>query len=201
MEMPNSALWTAFRDGSKFDTVRGIEELHCRDVGSLVLPTGRIVACDPQFDLSQEPFSIRVAPGEYPVFFSLVGDVAEVALVMIQFADGEPTRWDRTKPRCFSVDSATGCILDAKLARMLVGAAKKDRFDRYWKRVTDEMEENGGLWANARLHDDSRANIIAFQTLGGDGAFSSYWGYSQDGDLLCLVTDFFLENLVPERAK
>ena len=54
-----------------------------------------------------------------------------------------------------------------------------------------------GLWANVCVHDSTGANMIAFRTLGADGAFSSYWGYSQDDELVCLVTDFFLEDLVP----
>ncbi|MCA8989264.1 MAG: DUF4241 domain-containing protein [Planctomycetaceae bacterium] len=200
MEMPHSALWTAFEDGRRFDTVRGVQEMHCRDIGAIRLLTGRIIACDPQFDLVQEPFSFRVPPGEYPVFLSLVGDDREIALTMIQFNDGEPTRWVPTKPKYFSVDSSNGCIMDAKLARMLIRAAERDRFDRHWKRVADQMEENDGLWANVCLHADSGMNIIAFKTLGGDGAFESYLGYSEDNQLVCLVTDFFLGDLASGEA-
>jgi len=199
MDLPSPALWTAFQDGHRFQTVRGMIEMRCRDVGSLVLPTGRIVACDPQFDLVQEPFSVRVDPGEYPVFLSLT-DLPEIALLMVQFADGEPTRWVQAKPQFFSVDSASACIMDAKLARMLIRASENDRFDRHWKRATDEMEENDGLWGNVCLHKTSRANMIAFRTMGGDGAFCSYFGYSKENELKCLVTDFFLAELVTEEA-
>ena len=199
MDLPNHALWTAFEDGHRFETVHGVIEMRCHDVGSLVLPTGRIVTCDPQSDLVQEPFSVRVDPDEYPVFLSLT-DLPEIALLMIQFADGEPTQWVRAKPPFFSVDSASACIMDAKLARMLIRASENGRFDRHWKRATDEMEENDGLWANVCLHNDSRANMIAFRTMGGDGAFCSYFGYSEDNELKCLVTDFLLTELVTENA-
>ena len=199
MDLPDSSLWTAFQDGHRFDTVRGGVEMRCHDIGSLVLPTGRIVACDPQFDLVQEPFSTRVAPDEYPVFLALT-DLPEIALLMVQFAEGEPTRWRRTKPPFFSVDSATACFMDARLVRMLVRAAENDRYDRYWKRATDEMEENSGLWGNVCLHRQSGVNMIVFRTMGGDGTFCSYLGYSSDGELKCLVTDFFLAELVTEIA-
>lgn len=197
MDLPSPALWTAFQDGHRFETVRGMIEMRCRDVGSLVLPSGRIVVCDPQFDLVQVPFSISVEPDEYPVYLALT-DLPEIALMMVRFTDGEPVRWVRSKPPFFSVDSATGCIMDAKLARMLIRASENDRFDRHWKQVTDAMEENDGLWGNVCLHDESRANMIAFRTMGGDGAFGSYFGYSKDDQVTCLVTDFFLAELVPE---
>ncbi len=197
MDMPNAALWNAFEDGHRFQTVRGVVEMRCRDIGCLVLPSGRVVACDPQFDLVQKPFSVRVEPGEYPAFLSLT-DLPEIALLMVQFADGEPARWVRAKPPFFPVDSGSACIMDAKLARMLMRASERGRFDRHWKRVTDEMEENDGLWGNVCLHDDSRANMIALRTMGGDGTFCSYLGYSGNNELMCLVTDFFLGELVTE---
>ena len=194
MKLPDHALWNAFEDGFQIESGNGTVSMQCQDVGSLVLPTGRIVACDPQFDLVQEPFSIRVQPDEYPIFLSLA-DSMEVALAMIQFEVGQPTRWVRTEPSQFSVDSGIGCFMDAKLARMLSQAAENNRFARYWKRITDEMEENNGLWGNACLHADSGANLIAFRTMGGDGSFCTFFGYSDNDELLCLVTDFFLESI------
>lgn len=197
MQLPNQALWTAFEYGHRFETVGGTIEMRCRDIGSLVLPTGRIVACDPQFDLVQTPFSVSVDPDEYPVFLALT-DLPEIALLMVQFAEGEPRRWERTKPEHFSVDSGSACLMDDKLARMLIRSAERDRFERHWKRVTDEMEENDGLWGNVCLHPESRANMIAFRAMGGDGTFCSYLGYSGDDELICLVTDFFLTERVKE---
>jgi len=197
MDLPSPALWTAFQGGQRFETVRGMIEMRCREAGSLVLPTGRIVVCDPQFDLFQQPFAVCVDPGEYPAFLALT-DLSEIALLMVKFGDGEPTRWVRAKPLFFSVDSASACIMDAKLARMLIRASENDRFDRHWKRAADAMEENDGLWGNVCLHDESRANMIALRTMGGDGAFCSYFGYSKDNQVTCLVTDFFLAELVTE---
>ena len=198
MQLPSRALWTAFEDGGRIETVRGVTELRCREVGSLALPTGRIVVCDPLFDLVQEPFSIQVDPDSYPVFLSLT-DQSEAALLMVQFADREPAQWVPATPPFFSVDSATASLMDARLARMLIRAAENDRFDRHWKRVTDEMEENDGLWANVTLHNESGANIVALRTMGGDGSFCSYLGYSQHNELLCLVADFFLAELGNDR--
>jgi hypothetical protein len=52
------------------------------------------------------------------------------------------------------------------------------------------------MWANVCLHEETRANMVAFSTMGGDGSFCSYLGYSAKEELVCLITDFFLAELV-----
>lgn len=97
----------AFQDGAKFrfggsDTV---VTMSSTDAGSILLPTGRIVAADPLLDPWQQPFTVHVPPGFYPVHFALAG--GEVAVAMLLFNEGEPVVWKRAKPRYVSVDSAT----------------------------------------------------------------------------------------------
>lgn len=170
--------------------------MQCQDAGSLTLPTGRLVACDPQFDLVQRPFRKSIEPGDYPVFVSLVWET--VALVMVQFDEGEPERWRSSRPECFSVDSGTACLLDAKTARRLSRIAEAGKWDRFWKRVEDGMAETQFNWANTFLSDHAELNAFVFRTFGGDGTFATYWGYGADGRLLCCVTDTFLEFGVDE---
>lgn len=192
MKMPSSSLWSAFKDGQRFAKGGDIVEMTCRDVGVLVLPTGRLVACDPQFDLAAAPFKTRVEPGEYPLFLSLA--YGGVALVMIQFREGQPDRWVAGSPRRCNVDSATACVMDAKLCRCLARKSEAGKWERYWKRIDDAMVENDGRWGNVCLHEGSGANMLVFQTYGGDGAYATYWGYSGTGDLICSVMDLFLED-------
>jgi len=158
----------------------------------LVLPTGRLVACDPQFDLAAAPFKTRVEPGEYPAFLSLA--YGGVALVMIQFGDGQPDRWVASSPLRCDVDSGTACFMDAKLGRLLLRKSEAGKWDRYWKRIDDAMAENDGRWANVCLHEASGANMLVFQTCGRDGRCAIYWDYSDNGDLICSVMDLFLED-------
>lgn len=190
MGLPTHTLWDAFEDGRRIQTESGVMEMRCSDVGSLVLPTGRMVACDPRCDLNQEPFSIRVPAGEYPVYLAST-QLPGVALAMVRFQEDKPNVLRPANPRHFGVDSATASIMDASFARSLVRAGQ-NQFGRLWKQVDDGMEENGGLWSNVNLGARSGANIIAFRTLNGDGAFSSYLGYTSDKVLVCLVLDFFL---------
>ncbi len=190
MNLPSPSLWTAFEDGRRFNQGGRLIELACRDAGAIVLPSGAIVACDPQCDLAQPPLKLRVAPGAYPIFLALTD--GHVAVVMVRFRDGAPQRWVPSKPARFSVDSGTGCLMDAKTARMLTRRLNEGKWDRYSKRIDDALAENDG-WANVCLNQASRANIVVFRTYGGDGTFATFFGYSETGELICSVTDMFLE--------
>lgn len=191
MELPINALGDAFTDGHRFQTDDGeFVTTRIADAGALVLPTGRIVVSDPILDPFSKPFSVAVAPGTYPVLLSLIKD--DVALVMVNFAEGSPVRWQRTKPESFGVDSASGCLMDHKVCRFLRRKAEDDKYDRYSRRFQDALEENEGLWGSYCIDRASGANVVVFRTWGGDGTFPSFFGYNASGELVCLVTDMFL---------
>jgi hypothetical protein len=191
MELPTIALWDAFTDGHRFETDDG-ESVTTRiaDAGGLVLPTGRIVVADPILDPFNKPFSVAVPAGTYPVLLSLIKD--DVALGMINFADGAPVRWEAPRPENFGVDSATGCLMDHKVCRFLRRQAENDKYDTYVRRFQDALEENEGLWGSYCVDSASGANVVLFHTWGGDGVFPSFFGYNADGEVVCLVTDMFL---------
>jgi hypothetical protein len=191
MELPSNALWDAFSDGHRFVTDDG-ESLTTRiaDAGALVLPTGRIVASDPILDPFSKPFSVAVPADTYAVLLSLIQD--DVALVMVNFAEGPPVRWQAAKPETFGVDSAIGCLMDHEVSRFLRRKAENERYDKYIRRFQDAMEENEGLWGSYCVDSESGANVVLFRTWGGDGVFPSFFGYNADDEIVCLVTDMFL---------
>jgi hypothetical protein len=49
-----------------------------------------------------------------------------------------------------------------------------------------------GLWANRRLDRGTGGNLLLFGTALGDGSYPSFWGLTEGGEALWLVTDFFL---------
>ena len=191
MELPSDALWDAFTDGYRFQADDG-EVLITRivDAAALVLPTGRIVVSDPILDPFNKPLSVAVSAGTYPVLLSVIRD--EVALVMVNFAEGSPVRWQAAKPKTFGVDSATGCLMDHKVCRFLRRKAEDEKYNRYSRRFQDALEENEGLWGSYCVDAASGANVVLFHTWGGDGVFPSFFGYNAAGELVCLVTDMFL---------
>jgi hypothetical protein len=159
--------------------------------GYLTLPTGRIVASDPFLDPWNEPFSARVPPGSYPVLLSMIR--GDIALVMVAFGDNPPVTWQSAEPPAFGVDSAAGCLMDQRVCRFLRKKAQADKYERYYRRFRDALDETDEAWANCCIDPTSGANVVLFRTWGGDGCFRSYFGYTASGALACLVTDMYLE--------
>jgi hypothetical protein len=184
-DSPND-LWLAFRDGHKFELDGGDRFITMRpaDAGSLILPSGRIVASDPILNAWNPPFKTSIAPGTYPVHIALGNE--DVAFVMVLFDDGPPTRWRKAKPPYFSVDSATGCLMDFRVARFLRQKAEAGKYDRY-THIFDNALVETGLWANVPI--GSSANVVLFHTWGGDGSFSVNFGLDDDDAPICLVID------------
>jgi hypothetical protein len=126
MDLSSNALWNAFGEGHRFLTDhREVLTTRIADAAPLVLPTGRIVVSDPVLDPFNKPFNVSVPPGTYPVLLSFVRH--DVGLVMVHFTESAPVRWKAARPPWFSVDSATGCLMDHKVARFLLRQAKRDK--------------------------------------------------------------------------
>src|SRR5437868_3552123 len=96
-------LGRAFRDGERF----GAATVRVLEVDPLVLPTGRIVACDPSYLLGshsrEKAFTRAVPPGRYPVLLALLVSDAipadhpnreAVACAMVRFQDRPVERWE-----------------------------------------------------------------------------------------------------------
>lgn len=197
MKLPSLALWEAFEEGRRFTSDAGrTYEMSVADAGVLCLPTGRIVLSDPLLDPHCESFTFVVEPDDYPVFISFADD--EPALVMVQFAEGVPIRFEASDPPRLLVDSASAAFMDAKLARYLRRKAKEGRYDRYFQRFQHALEMAPHRWANHNLDRELHANVILCRTFGGDGSFPSFLGYDNSDRLVCLITDMFLEILGPD---
>lgn len=159
--------------------------------GTLVTPTGRLVACDVLRPERAQPFKRKVEPGKYPVDIACI-DWATCAL-RVRFSRRKPAVWEpalrvgerRTKdiethPPCFGVDSGMAGIFDAKAATL---AGK----DENW---------SAGFDANAgrTVEIDARtgANVVWSFSGNGDGGYPSYWGLDRSGDVAALVLDFLV---------
>jgi hypothetical protein len=124
----------AFHDAERFGdaTMRVLEADH------LVLPTGRIVACDPTYLMNlaaeQRAYTRAVPPGRYPVLVALLGkdgfaadhpNRESVACAAVRFHGTPVERWEMAlrsgwdpstlKPGFYfgyGVDGGTGCFVD-----------------------------------------------------------------------------------------
>lgn len=204
----------AFRNGEKFTTdFLGDFHVECREIGSLLVPTGQIVVCDPLAFPDMRPLDRRVPPGRYPVILSVVhlppveeGKVTDqrIACAMLALNSREPARWEMAAPLGqsiqslkdgeffgYPVDSGTGCFMDFTAAANLQKnmAAEGDYFMRLIKASRQNYVPTRS-WADFPLDESGRLNIVFFSSGFGDGTYASYWGFDERGEHACLVTDF-----------
>lgn len=186
------------RRGNNFLGPAKISVIHC---GDLILPTGRIVACDPliRHDPWDVAFLTGVSPGKYPVFVSSVASKSipaypRNACAMLQFSSANLVRWTqalcrkedpaRLKPGPifgYGVDSGMGCFMDVEAAGILL--PRIERFD---------SAISFAAYVSVIVDPARHLNVISFSTGWGDGAYSSFFGYDASGKVACLVTDFSL---------
>lgn len=209
----------AFSTG-EVSTPRGIVHCVVRPIGNVILSTGRIVACDPLVFPEAEPFTVIVGAGAYPVSLALaqVSDTDQrVAFAKLQFAEETAATWqmaltpgqDPTKLRPneifgYAVDAGTGCFMDREASRLLEARMSENR--EYYQAIVDAMEKtyvNTWSWADVRPSEHRDENCVVFSSGWGDGVYPSYFGYSDGGELVCLVTDFdvlWREDVVSEEG-
>jgi hypothetical protein len=204
----------AFRDGERFRTsFLGEFRVERREIGQLVVSTGRLVACDPLVFPETRPFRQRVAAGRYPVVLSIAhiapadgeGVIDErVACAMLCLSRRVPRRWrmavqtgqplralKRDEFYGYPVDSGTGCFMDLEAARVLDKRMSDD--SDYFEQLIAAAKPvyvHTRDWADFPLEAERGLNVVFFSSGFGDGTYPSYWGYDGAGRLACLLTDF-----------
>lgn len=189
----------AFTDGQAFRTERPTR-VRLHRAGDLLVPSGRIVACDPLVMPGTPAFTREVRAGKYSVLLSVaeLENDQRVAAAAVEFDVGGATaaeRWDLALvpgqdpatlgPREFfgyGVDAGTGCFMDAQVAAALDAGEPCDLDAALQASYVPTFS-----WANLRHRDGS---VVAFSSGWGDGSYASYWGFDGTGRLVALATDF-----------
>jgi hypothetical protein len=200
--MEHSPFAEVFTHGSRFAQQQGEPvEMSVHVVGELKVPTGRLCASDPfttSFDEKHEGFARQTPTGVFPVEVAVArfpwGD-QRVACARVRF--GPPgvraVRWEAAlfegqtlaegdEPPAYGVDAGTGCFFD-EAACAAIDQATTDA----WLAATEKNYVSTWTWHVAEV---GAANVVRFSSGGGDGLYSSYWGFDADGRLVELVTDF-----------
>lgn len=195
----------AFVEGRTVKTDYGITVYRIHQIGDLVIPTGFIIACDPFVNFDSFAFKTQIPVGTFPVILSVAnfGDDQRVAYAKLQISDKPAIRWELAllpnqdinlleKGEVFGypVDAGTGSFMDAETARIFSDKADEDFADFMIK----EMEKNyvhTWDWANFKF-EETVGNLITFKSGFGDGVYASYFGFDQNDEITCLVTDFAL---------
>jgi Protein of unknown function (DUF4241) len=221
MGWPEQRLWLAMAeaqvrvDGERWST-------HRVDCGTLVVPTGRLVICDPFVALEREgnPY-VRVAPGVYPVTVT-VADVSgeldgshlreayaslvlngelEVRRSVLQLGVSGETVPELAPDEFvgFPVDSGTACFVDggAVETAMPEGDWYTDLFntgqpDAWFERIGDPAHIRSGI-ANITLPlATGGENIVVFQSGWGDGYYPVVAGYDAAGQMVAVHVDLMV---------
>jgi hypothetical protein len=198
-----------FEDGKVIRTEQWEVTLRGRALCDLLVPTGRVVACDPFTSPDAEPFAREVPAGAYPVTLSVAhfddGD-ERVAAAMVRFAGREAVTWEMALTAeddpaelgegeifGYGVDSGSGCFMDEAAAESLTDRMERD--ERYVEEMAAEMDKtyvDTWSWASLAPGETDPSNVVAFSSGVGDGRYASYFGLDAEGNVVSLVTDFSL---------
>jgi hypothetical protein len=200
MHLPDPLLWTIFHSPCRLATNAGEREVTVLPVDPIALPSGRLVVGDPLVDIyNTEPLTQAVPPGRYSVRLALATGLDGVVASCVRFVADTPVRWEPTEPERHGVDSGMSGLIDYQVACRLQRKSS-EWFERHINRCSDALDSAHEPWANRRLDRETGANLLLFRTATGDGHYPSFYGYAANGDLVCLVTDYFLEDGVRDRA-
>jgi hypothetical protein len=196
MELPDPCLWTIFNSPCQLSTDAGDVELRILRIDPIALPSGRIVLGDPIVDICyNKPLMQSVPPGRYSVRLATATGLNGIIASLVRFLVATPVRWEPTDPDSHGVDSGTSGLIDFELA-CRVRKKSSEWSERHRNRCLDALESSDEPWSNRRLDRETGANLLFFSTATGDGTYRSFCGYSASDDLVCVVTDFFLERRV-----
>jgi hypothetical protein len=173
-------------------------------VGTLLLPSGRIVACDPLVAQDRKPFVQSVPPGRYVVDLAIAkrerdGD-ERVAFGRILFSRMTPVIWVKALRQDekveatqdgeafgYPVSSNTASFMDAETAGMFRLATMAE-VDQLLDDLVAKFKPTR-TWLEHSL--DEKHNVMLFSSGYGKGVYPSYFAIDEAGDVCLLVTVFW----------
>jgi len=174
-------------------------KLASHPVGDLLLPSGRLVACDPVASPATEPFSLALPKGAFPTVLSIahLQDDQRVAFATIDFQASRPIKWavltvgstKDNKTEGFGVDSGVAGLMDRSAATTLIATMQKEEAT-FYETMDSEMKKTQlptWSWLNLPF---GKGNLIAFSPGYGDGEYLTYAGFNRDGAISVVVIDF-----------
>ena len=188
------------------------------EAGKIILPTGRIVACDPLITNDMKEFKIHFPEGEFPILIHKEKESNCVAYAEIIFSKSEITAWkmatnegqntdDLKDGEIFGypVERGMGCFMDVEtqedlnLLEQKLFRRKGDDFMGIYEEFFHEhfFDENGAIdqFAFLKPNDDKKGNIFAFETGYGEGFYASYIGFDEENIPVKMVTEFIEINI------
>jgi hypothetical protein len=194
--------------GARYSDSRAEYVIEPHPVGQAILPTGRVIGCDPlSYAADAPPFTVTVPAGTYPLrawVAVLYQDGAEsdrrVAALQLAVRDEPAMRWefaltDGRYPHPagnaydgYPVDAGVGTMADLVAVRGLAGW-DYDRLEQVY--IAARIPETPVPGAIGAVTDEqSGANVIVVESGWGDGVYPTFIGYTAANAVSSLVTDF-----------
>lgn len=188
--------------------------LETYEVGKIHISSGKLVASDSLISPDHLPFSQEFPKGDFPVFIHKERESNCIAYAEIIFDKNQlAEQW--TLALCenqnvkdlkegeifgFAVESGMGTLMDID-AQTALNNLEQELFHKKgvdFLGIYEEFfhsyffDENGAIdqFAVLKPYDDEKNNIIAFETGYGEGFYASYIGYSNDGQVVKLISEF-----------
>lgn len=180
----------AYEPGTRVKTDYGEFSFDKKQIGYINITSGKIIACDPIVLEAGEPYAHNFPKGKFPVELSLalIPNNQRVAFCRIAFSKKKVRYWEFAlhqnsvqlpvggeKVYCYGVDAATAVYLDRDVQEK---AATGNYF--------------GDIASGHMVSFDGGGNMAVFSTGFGDGCYSVYVGYDNEGKICRLLTDFAL---------
>lgn len=183
------------------------------EAGKIILPTGRLIACDPLITNDMKEFKIHFPQGEFPVLVHKERDSNCIAYVEIVFGEEEIVEWKLATTEDqnieelkgeeifgYPVESGMGCLMDFETQDCLNHLEKRlfHRKGAEFMGIYEEFfhdhffSENGAIDQFTFLKPDEEkpGNLFAFETGYGEGFYASYIGFGIDNQPIKLLTEF-----------
>ncbi|MFN3091294.1 DUF4241 domain-containing protein [Bacillus pumilus] len=156
-----------------------------------------------------EPFNRTVKPGKYPVLLNIIrfeNEDERIAYAIIKLSRKSSVKWELALSNGqiesdlqgeqfsgYGVDTGNGCFIDDHVLKFILSEQSQKGEDDIYDELEEALEksyEDTRSWLVT--HFQEKVDLAIFSTGFGDGVYLSFWGTDENGDEVCLVTDFLL---------
>lgn len=183
------------------------------EAGTIHLPTGQLVVCDPLVTSEMSAFSSTFPTGDFPVVLHKERDTNCVAYVELVFSKKPTAEWimattegqeisDLQEGEIFGfpVESGMGCIMDVQTQKNL-NELEQQLFHRKgadFMGIYEEFfhehffDEDGAIdqFAFLRPDEEKPGNLFAFETGYGEGFYATYLGLDAEKQPVKAIVEF-----------
>lgn len=169
-------------------------------MGKIKIESGKIIACDPIVMQDEIAFTQDFPIGQFPVQLAMakMSNDERVAFSRIVFSDQAVEKWEfallpgqnqvpimDTSAYCYGVDAGTGIFID-EIANKVFSKKSQSEWEHAFINKAEQNNYTG------YIHDFDGHNLATFSTGYGDGCYSTYIGFDNEGKICRLLTDFGL---------